>query len=806
MTKFREAPVAPGWPGLEPWWTRGDKEGVATAYAPSSHVWATIQSGILTEAYYPTVDRPQMRDLQYLISDGQSFWVDELRLDHEIRRLGPQALGYQITATDPEGRFRLRKELVTDPHLPCILMRTQLEPTVAYRDRIRLYALCAPHLNGLGWRNSGYILPVSGQEILIAEHGGVWLALGASIPFHRLCVGYVGASDTWTDFARHGRMTWTYAQAEDGHVALAGELLPDGAPFTLGLAFGGGLHAAVTTLFQALGIPWSKQKERFLDQWTRPFRRVLPLARQSGDGGALYWTSVSLLLSHEDKEYPGAMIASLSIPWGEAKNSQAEGGYHFVWTRDLVHSATGLLAAGNTATPLRALIYLATSQGPDGGFPQNFWIDGEPHWKGIQLDQTAFPILLAWRLWHERALADFDPYPMVLKAAVFLLHHGPVTHQERWEENAGYSPSTLAVQIAALICAASFAWDRGDQTTAHYLEAYADFLERNVERWTVTSEGTLLPDVRRHYMRIQPVDPQDPSPHEDPNVGRITLANRPPGGPYQFEAKEIIDAGFLELVRYGIRRADDPLVVDSVKVVDAFLRVETPVGPGFRRYNHDGYGQRPDGGPYVGWGQGRAWPLLTGERAHYELAAGRPVAPYLRALESFASPTGMLPEQIWDETERPEQGLFLGGPTGAATPLMWAHAEYIKLLRSLADGRPFDLIPPVYRRYVLDRSSCLPIEIWKLNRQPRTVEPGLLLRVQADRPFRLRWTTDDWANFGDLDASSNALGIFWVDLPYLPAGYQYQFTFYWKDQAEWAGQNYQVAVTPHSAQSGKVAR
>jgi glucoamylase len=806
MTKFREAPVAPGRPGLEPWWTRGDKEGVATAYAPSSRVWATIQSGILTEAYYPTVDRPQMRDLQYLISDGQSFWVDELRLHREIRRLGPQALGYQITATDPDGRFRLRKELITDPHLPCILMRTQLEPTVAYRGRIRLYALCAPHLSGMGWRNSGYILPVSGQEILIAEHGGVWLALAASIPFHRLCVGYVGASDTWTDFARHGRMTWTFARAEDGHVALAGELLPDGAPFTLGLAFGGGLHAAVTTLFQALGVPWSKQKERFLDQWTRPFRRVLPLARQSGDGGALYWTSVSLLLSHEDKEYPGAMIASLSIPWGEAKNSQAEGGYHFVWTRDLVHSAMGLLAAGNTATPLRALIYLATSQGPDGGFPQNFWIDGEPHWKGIQLDQAAFPILLAWRLWHERALADFDPYPMVLKAATFLLHHGPATHQERWEENAGYSPSTLAVQIAALICAASFAWDRGDQATAHYLEAYADFLERNVERWTVTTDGCLLPEVRRHYMRMKPVDPQDPSPNEDPNVGRITLANRPPGGPYEFEAKEIIDAGFLELVRYGIRRADDPVIVDSVQVVDAYLRVETPVGPCFRRYNFDGYGQRPDGGPYVGWGQGRAWPLLTGERAHYELAAGRPVAPYLRALESFASPTGMLPEQIWDEAERPEQGLFLGGPTGAATPLMWAHAEYIKLLRSLSDGRPFDLIPPVYRRYVLDRSNCLPIEIWKLNRQPQTVEPGLLLRVQADRPFRLRWTADDWANFSDLDASSNALGNFWVDLPYLPALHQYQFTFYWKEQAEWAGQNYQVTVAARSAESGKVAR
>jgi glucoamylase len=799
MPKFREEPVAFGGPGLEPWWTRGDKEGVATAYAPSSRVWATIQGGVLTEAYYPTLDRPQLRDLQFIISDGQSFWLDERRLQQEIRRLSPQALGYTIHGVDPDGRFRLAKEVITDPHLPVILMRTHLEPTVAYRGRIKLYALCAPHLGGMGWQNAGHILPVAGQEILVARHGETWLAMGASLPFARLSAGFVGASDGWTDFHQHGQMTWTFARAEDGHIALMGELVPDGAPFTLALAFGGGLHAAVTTLFQALGIPWAKQRERFMDQWTRPFRRILPLQRQAGDGGALYATSVSLLLAHEDKEFPGALIASLSIPWGEAKNSQSEGGYHFVWTRDLVNSALGLLAAGNTATPLRALIYLATSQQPDGGFPQNFWIDGKPHWTGIQLDQAAFPILLAWRLWQEHALAEFDPYPMVLKAAAFLLRHGPATDQERWEENAGYSPSTLAAQISALICAASFAWERGDPVTAQYLEAYADFLEQHVERWTVTDQGALLAGVPRHYIRIKPVDPKHPTPNEDPNQGTITLANRPPGSGYAFKANEIVDAGFLELVRYGIRRADDPTIVDSVKVVDAILRVETPVGPCFRRYNGDGYGQRADGGPYVGWGQGRAWPLLTGERAHYELAAGRPVQPYLRALEGFASPTGMIPEQIWDEAERPEQGLFAGGPTGAATPLMWAHAEYIKLLRSLADGRPFDRIPPVYRRYVLDRSACRPIELWKPNRQPQTVEPGTLLRIQAAEPFRLRWSGDNWQQAADLEANANALGLYWVDLPYLPAPLRYTFTFWWKARQAWEGRDYQVQVVERTA-------
>ena len=140
---------------------------------------------------------------------------------------------------------------------------------------------------------------------------------------------------------------------------------------------------------------------------------------------------------------------------------------------------------------------------------------------------------------------------------------------------------------------------------------------------------------------------------------------------------------------------------DSLRVVDAVLRVETPAGPTWRRYNHDGYGQGPGGEPYTGSGQGRGWPLLTGERGHYELAAGRSPRPYLRAMEVFANGAGLLPEQVWDErTDRPEAGLFLGRPTGSAMPLMWAHAEYIRLLRSTHDGVVFDRISAVADRYL----------------------------------------------------------------------------------------------------------
>jgi len=488
------------------------------------------------------------------------------------------------------------------------------------------------------------------------------------------------------------------------------------------------------------------------------------------------------------------MIASLSIPWGEVRGDDDIGGYHLVWTRDMVNSATGLLAAGNTDTPLRSLIYLACSQLPDGGFHQNFWINGDSYWTGIQLDEVAFPIMLAWRLHEAGALRDFDPYPMVLRAASYLVRQGPATPQERWEENSGYSPSTLASNIAALTCAASFARGRGDAATAKFLQQYADFLECHVEPWTVTTEGTLLPEIPRHFIRIHPVDVTDPEPNEDPNVGTLLVKNGGPGRRYEFPAKEIIDAGFLELVRYGIRKPGDSLIEDSLRVVDALLKVDTPFGPCWRRYNHDGYGQRADGGPFEGWGQGRVWPLLTGERGHYEFAAGRDVAPYLRALEGFANSTGLLPEQLWDEPDRPEQHLHFGGPTGAAMPLMWAHAEYIKLLRSASDGKVFDLSPAVADRYQ-HRRDCMTLEVWKPNRRVRTVRPGVTLRIQAPAPFRLRWSQDEWKMTQETPATATALNIHYVDIS-IPLGQRapIRFTFYWTDGTRWEGQDFHVSV------------
>lgn len=361
-------------------------------------------------------------------------------------------------------------------------------------------------------------------------------------------------------------------------------------------------------------------------------------------------------------------------------------------------------------------------------------------------------------------------------------------------EASGYSPSTLAVNIAALICVACFARERGDETAARFLEEYADFLEAHVERWTVTSAGTFVDGVSRHYIRIHPVSVGDRSPDEDPDRGALTIANQPPGTALRVPAKDVVDAGFLEPVRYGIRCPDDPLIVDSLHVVDAVLKAQTPYGPAWRRYNHDGYGQCEHGGPYVGWGKGRAWPLLTVERGHYELAAGRDVSSFIRTMERFAAPTGLLPEQVWDEADRPDVHMSLGGPTGSATPLMWAHAEYIKLLRSVHDGTVVDLIPEVAERY-RSAGERRALEIWKPNRQVRFVRRGSTLRIQAPAPFRLRWTREDWQTADDTSSTGVSLGIEFVDIPIVATQQApVRFTFFWTADDRWEYRDYDVAV------------
>lgn len=791
--------IAFGGPGIEPTWSHSNKEGVGTAFSADSRLWFTLWRGIVTEVYYHRIDLPQLRDLQFLLSDGATFFHEEKRdLRTTTVRRGDHALAYRTTGEAPDGGYRLEKEIIANPHLPCLLVRTRLKVLVPdLEGRLRLYVLAAPHLNVGGWGNSATVYEVLGRTVLAAEKDGVAVALGASLPFARSSVGFVGASDGWTDLSRHRSMTWEFDRAPSGNVALTGQLPTSGsAEFTLGLAFGETITSAVTRLVQSLSIPFEGLHRRFVDQWSCSATQERHLSERSRDGGALYRTGRSVLLAHEDKLYPGAFIASLSIPWGASRSDPERGGYHLVWTRDLVHTATALLASDSFDAPLRALVYLATRQRPDGGFPQNFWVDGTPYRQGMQLDEVALPVLLAHKLAEANALGEFDPTPMVSAAARFLIEHAPVTEQDRWEEVSGYSPSTLAASIAALTVARRFADERGDSHTADFVQEYADHLESHLEAWTATESGTLLPGHPRHYVRIRPASVDDPSPPEGSDLGNLRLPNLAPGVPNEFPASQVIDSGFLDLVRFGIRPGDDPLIRESIQVVDSVLRVTTPLGPVWRRYNHDGYGQRDDGGPYLDWGVGRAWPLLTGERGHYELARGEDPAPYISAMERFATETGLLTEQVWDGDDRPESHLFRGRPTEAAMPLAWAHAEYISLLRSASDRSVFDRVPEVVERYA--RRSRRPgrKEVWKFGRRPTAISPSEAMRVIGDTPFRLRVSDDEWRTHSDVDSVETGLSLHYVDLPPLGSpGRSWTFTFYWPLRDRWEGTDFRTSTT-----------
>ncbi len=802
-----------GAPGIEPRWTNGAKDGVGTAYSAACHVWFTAWNGALSEVYYPTIDLPQTRDLQLLFTDGATFFHEEKRdLGSKIERLEP-SLGYRITNTAPDGRYRVIKEIITDPHLPCVLQGVRVESDEpGFLENLKIYVLCAPHLNGGGAGNSAEVREIAGKTVLAAHKSGggltdatTWLAMAPDCDFGAVSVGYVGQSDGWSDLHADFQLDWRFQNAPDGNVALTGEILAPlqlGARvFTLALAFGSGEHSAWTTLLQSLSVPFEESKSRFVSQWQRAQRHLLPLERQSGDGGRLLRSSYNVLLAHEDKTYPGALIASLSIPWGDAKNDDDTGGYHLVWPRDMVNSATGLLAAGQSETAYRAMIYLAASQYPNGGFAQNFWIDGKPYWHGLQLDEIAYPLLLVRHLQRFGALRGFDPRALVTRAARFLVLNGPVTGQERWEEAAGLSPSTLAAIIAGLISAASYLREENDENSATFLEDYADWLESNLDGWCATDAGCLVEGEPHHYVRIFPLQPGEFLPDTPPRDETFDITSRKPGTRKTFAAKEVFDGGFLEFVRYGIRAADAPLVQASVRVMDQVLRSETPRGVCFWRYNGDGYGQRDDGTPYHDhWGVGRPWPLLGGERGHYEIAAGNDAGLYLKSLEGFASTAGLLPEQIWDAESLPAAHMETGRSTGSARPLAWAHAEYIKLLRSQRDGKVFDRVDEAAARYIEGKAQPRrDVLMWGTNFPSKTIAEGTTLRLIGEAPFNARHSRDGWKTWRDVASQPTPIGLHFCDLEAPESGKSLAWTLFSPTSGTWEGRNHEITGRDNAA-------
>ncbi|MEJ2411746.1 MAG: glycoside hydrolase family 15 protein, partial [Anaerolineales bacterium] len=430
-------------------------------------------------------------------------------------------------------------------------------------------------------------------------------------------------------------------------------------------------------------------------------------------------------------------------------------------------------------------------------WPQNMWMDGTPYWGGVQMDETAFPILLADLARRNDVLTEEDQadlWPMIQKASSFLVRNGPVTQQDRWEEDPGYSPFTLAVEIAALLAAAEMADIQEKPEAAKILREIADAWNANIECWTYVKNSKLAHEigVEGYYVRIAPPEEANSS---SPLEGFVPIKNRPPGES-DSPASMIVSPDALALVRFGLRSADDPRILNTVKVIDALLKTELPAGPTWRRYNQDGYGEHQNGLPFDGDGIGRVWPLLTGERAHYELAAGNKsrAKELLITLQSLSNANGLLPEQSWDGQDIPDRDLFFGEPTGSAMPLVWAHAEYLKLCRSLADGRVFDMPPQPLKRYAKPLESAL--TIWAANHKIRSMAQGTTLRLLLTAPAKIRWSKDAWDSESVLETQASPLAVYFADLPtpQINPGQSIEFKIDW-EAGEGDGTVYQVDIS-----------
>ena len=599
------------------------------------------------------------------------------------------ALGFrQITETR---RWRLTKTWITDPARATVLARVRFASKTGRKLKLYVLADPAPGDDGNDDRAA------SRRDSLVAWDDGGASAVAAAPGFTRTSSGYKGTeSDPWQDL-QDGRLRGWDAVAP-GNVVQGAETRLDGVrkrELTLAIGFGADAAAAEGTARASLDRGFPHAAARFADGW-RSYLRSLHRAPASVRGSAqlrrVYEQSLMVLAASEDKRERGASIAAPNMPWVwgtlTLSGEPFSGPYHLVWPRDFYHVATAQKAAGDDAASGRLLDYLWRVQKPDGSWWQNTKVDGTEFWTGLQMDEVALPIVLAW--WLERRGAS--DWTHVKAAADFIVANGPETPQERWENQNGWSPNTIATEIAALICAADVARENGDAARAASYEATADEWQQQVEAWTATTNGPYSADP--YYLRLtKDGDPDDGSTY--------SLGDN---FPRPVDEREIVDNSFLGLALFGAKPWDDPVVRNSLAVGDAQLASDTPSGRIWHRFSFDGYGETADGGDWDIFPTserqtfGRVWPLLAGERGEYELLAGGDARPHLRTIANTANDGLMLPEQAWDG--RAPASEPAGEGTRSATPLAWTHAQFVRLAWSIDAGEPIERPAIVTCRYV----------------------------------------------------------------------------------------------------------
>jgi len=752
------AGAAPDGPGAMSYFDLARKDCVGTARNTSSKVWYTVAGGVLSDTYEPTIDNTNVSTLQYVVTDGSSFTDLQTRDMTYTVSADPTGMACTVTATDAAHGYRLTTTYITDPARDTVLMNTRLSAIPGSGTNVaglHVYARLDAHVNGNGGggmanagANSGVVDTSGGSGVPVVSSTNTvtdavnrtyavptYMAMAASRPAPQASVGYAGtASDGLTQLDTARTLT-TYTSAPDGHVVATEELTParDGT-ITLALGFGRTQGQAVGTANDSLRSPFFSIEQRYLGGWSsydRGLRR--PPVKLPGEAAGqarrlddTYYLSANVIKASEDKTFPGAIVASLASPWGQSVPAGTEsngepayfGSYREVFARDLYEAFTGLLVDGDLATARAAVRFLFDRQQlASGSMPRNSLLNGRaaPDTGGLQLDETSYPILMALQaglggdaqLWRDH----------IRPAADFLVASGPTDGVERWEEQTGYSPSTIAAEIAGLTAASAIAARQGDPARARLYQATADDFQRSIRSWAVTTTG---PDGPRYFIRLSKTG--------DPNAAiSYSLGN---GGP-TVDQRSVIDGGFQELVRLGELPVSDPDVQASLGVLDKQISVSTPSGTGYYRYgtsaaagSADGYGDcyQPSqtsctvtGAPWAptDTGTGHLWPVLSGERAESDIAAGdgAGAAPLLNAIRNFSSGVGLVPEQAWEDPDLAASpygsdpatasiGFTDGKAAGSASPLTWAQAQELRLILNLGAGRDLEAPAVTTRRYV----------------------------------------------------------------------------------------------------------
>lgn len=799
-------------------WGPAQKSFLGTSASGTSRVYFTGYRGILSEVFYPVLDTVNTVDLQFLVGDTGKTFVDEEKLqNYTVTQPDKRSLTWQAVTGNSGHGWQITKTIFTDPARNAVIQRVKFEALGGRNvSQFNLYLLHNPAVDNSGAGDVSRTSTVGGRTLLVASQNNRASAVAVSRPWKTVdgavmvSNGFVGVSDGWTDLlggSADRTMNWHNDLASNGDVAQTGFIDFAGSTatslsFDVVLGFGLTESEAVSTTNASLDSDLAAARTAYDTGW---HGYTSGLDTQGGTADDQYYLAAMSLKSIQDKSN-GAMIAGMGTPWGESNGDGNNGGYHLIWARDLFKFAGALVTAGDSSSATSVVNYLFNTlqQNSDcgtaeynasgcpqgysrvGRFPQNAWVSGFQYWQGTQMDEQAMPIILAWRL----GASVYGPlWPKIKKTADFIVSTGPWTQQERWEESSGYSPSTIAAEIAGLVCAATIAQGSGDAASAARYLAAADAWQQSVDRWTFTNTG--YHGNGKYYIRINPsakgnsgAGPQVYDPASGPDAAvSFTIGNG--GGTH--DQRYIIDGGFLELVRMGVKRANDASILETIPEYDAILRQTIPgKGDAWFRYNYDGYGEKNDGGNFDGTGgRGRLWPIFTAERGMFEIArtgVGSNGSPFLSTVKTFSTAQGFIPEQVWNnsatitgwQTTTPAS-YAPGSPTKSMAPLNWAMGEYISLLASIRAGKVVDIPSVVCSRY---NNCVIP---------PAAGQVGVSVNVTATTvPGQTVYATGDVAALGnwntDLGIPADPTGYpVWKNKVNLPASSAVHYKYYRKN-------------------------